>query len=517
MGQQRFSVTKAVKTILRALEDAGVDSIERHVLGDYTGARFDAHGRLLESSLPEDARESACGVATLVTLREVRRRIKGRSINVVEGQRELFRLYAALFDAVTCGASLELAFSDRRRFYRQLTSVVWDKRRQKEVDDTCYELLAFIGAYGECIHQHARDLGGFKLAVYKNDSERLNVRTVLKTALLADTQLIADPSAERLMLASHEFLAPHELDWLKVAVNLAELLQLRPLVDADLQVPPIVVYSGSSLKPEFHRQIYPDKALVGDTVDRIVASTGRQPDHDLWRSVEGAVFDHLLHVNISDEFRAQPLMTTRRSWNTFRDIASASATSLHRQEILSRQSLDALRALQDSRFSWLSNIPVQAFPEILSYQEHRSFRERLQKCTSQLYSASSPDLNRVVSALSTELASMSQEYAKTIKVLNDKYKPKLKAIRWVGAAGFLVTGAGMAVMPYLAPPVAPLVLAALGGASATSVGVLSAAAAAYLKERIALSVEKETASRSMLGVFAAARGAEPRDETMGRG
>ncbi len=84
---------------------------------------------------------------------------------------------------------------------------------------------------------------------------------------------------------------------------------------------------------------------------------------------------------------AQPLLSQPVHWHYFEKISLASAMELRSKDILSEQAFQTLRSIQDDSLSWLANIPVATLANLLVNNEHRWFREELNKYTSQLATA----------------------------------------------------------------------------------------------------------------------------------
>lgn len=167
------------------------------------------------------------------------------------------------------------------------------------------------------------------------------------------------------------------------------------------------------------------------------------------------------------------------------------------EQVLSRESLDVLRALQDDSLTWLANIPIEGLVDLRRNLEHAELREQLKKCTAQLTSAGPAELEAVTKEVKHALGVMIQRQQKTIKDIEAKYSPK-KWAAVVGGALSTAAGASMFFMPALAAasgvtaPVAS-VIAGLGGG-----GV------AYAREFAGQVVEKRKARKTLLGLLATA-------------
>lgn len=197
----------------------------------------------------------------------------------------------------------------------------------------------------------------------------------------------------------------------------------------------------------------------------------------------------------AEELVAQPMLSQRVHWYYFERCALTEAHELVDKRVLSRESIDVLRALQDDSLTWLANIPIEGLVDLRRNLEHAELREQLTKCTAQLTSAGPADLEAVTREVRHGLEVLIQRQQKAIKDIEAKYSPK-KWAAVVGGALSAAAGASMFFMPVLAaasgvPAPVASVLAGLGGG-----GV------AYAREWAGQVVEKRKARKSMLGLLA---------------
>ncbi|MNN06014.1 hypothetical protein D3C81_1187930 [compost metagenome] len=106
------------------------------------------------------------------------------------------------------------------------------------VNDATEELSEFYNRHSVRFYQHAKSLGGMRLVTGgQRQFGPSALNAVRITGLYADTQLIPDPifpfiSSDLNLNAVH----------LQLAIQLFQILQLRPLVDAKLPVPAIFIF-----------------------------------------------------------------------------------------------------------------------------------------------------------------------------------------------------------------------------------------------------------------------------------
>lgn len=198
------------------------------------------------------------------------------SMPLADAQPELFRLFAQLFAALT-GRAIELVTGEREIRDR----MIWRHQHEPDAITTATnaaadELTAFYNVNAVKLFQHAKTLGGMRLVTGGQRTfgpSALNAVRV--TGLYADTQLLPDPVYPFLSADLHLNAKP-----LQLALALFYVLQLRPLVDAGLPVPPVFVF------PSFEEGLEEHDAhtkhgmeqlavrLIGPLCDGAVASVG---------------------------------------------------------------------------------------------------------------------------------------------------------------------------------------------------------------------------------------------------
>lgn len=160
------------------------------------------------------------------------------SLPMAEAQPELFRLFVQLFSALT-GRAVALVANEQEIKERML----WRLKHETDAVATAAnaasdELAAFYRDNAVKLFQHAKTLGGMRLVTGGQRAFGPSALNAVRiTGLYADTQLLPDPvypflSADLHLNAKH----------LQLALALFYVLQLRPLVDAGLPVPPVFVF-----------------------------------------------------------------------------------------------------------------------------------------------------------------------------------------------------------------------------------------------------------------------------------
>ncbi len=174
------------------------------------------------------------------------------SLPVGEAQQELFRLFAQLFGALT-GRAIELIAAEREIKELMLWRALHEPEAMADATNPVIEeLTAFYNANAVSTFQFAKTLGGMRLVTGGQRTFGPSALNAVRiTGLYADTQLVPDPI--------HPFLSTNlhlNARHLQLAHALFYVLQLRPLVDAGLPVPPVVVF------PSFEEQLEANDAYT---------------------------------------------------------------------------------------------------------------------------------------------------------------------------------------------------------------------------------------------------------------
>lgn len=475
-----------------------------------------------------------------------------------ELQSELFGLFARLFGALT-GRAVHLVVKDEDIRELMMWRVRHNTQAfEREVKEAEAALGDFYNRNAIALFQHAKAFGGMRLlSGGQRRFERSALTAVRLTSLYADTQLIPDPiypflatdlrlNAAPLQMAIALFYAlklrplvdaalpvppvfvfpsfEHDLEerdaYTKIGLERLVLSVIAPycdttissldelfdyakrqddgfaqsLLNAGLFVPPGGT-PGKILTVEQALEDYFSR-ITGDRESSVVALLRQQPPNVL---LVNGIFErlgpqyHLLEN--ANEMNAQPLLSQDTHWHYFEISANASAQELVRTSVLSEQSFDTLRAIQDESMSWLAEIPMDTIRDLIANGEHLWFREELNKYTTQISNTSPGDPNAMVREVSHGLASIVQRQQTVMSEIERKYTPGNVAMIAAGVAG-----AGMAATVTMLPILSPL----LGSAVPTAAAVAAAggAAAGVAREKVAEWVEKRQVRRSMIGVLA---------------
>lgn len=420
--------------------------------------------------------------------------------------RELFSIYRDIVRA--CGGPSGSDTRDKRSsdFAHRLES---DQTKVRKVRSHAERLIAFYGRNGENILRTIQESGGIRLITH--NPRDFDVSVIGAMSLFADTQIIADPVMHRVMEYSLE------IPWIvSDAVALAqEMLLLRPFVQADLDIPPLLIYDDPSRR-EAERLNEPFSTAIeawGEDTDtpwhRVhqkcisMFSKEMHTPPEIRAIMTGGIIQQVQeHLRLCDALRAEPLMFHPFiSW-IYRAYSNELASDLRQYGYLSQEAALALRAIQQTKFRWLQNVPLSHIPKILESQENRMFRERLEAEVKLIQHCSLGDIGEATIHVTTALKSMVGEHRKTMRQITDKFKSKNVSVRDKSALGVLIVGGVSAFSPALGHPLDSAAGLVLGGA--TALGVVGSAAANWFSNKREESVERQIARRSLFGVLASA-------------
>lgn len=485
------------------------------------------------------------------------------TLGLQDAQCELFRLFEELFVNLT-GVASDAVSSEEEIKVRMLHRI--RSRKNDAFNDfnaTADELEHLYQQNAAPVFKIAKSLGGVKVVTGGQRAYGPSALTATRIAgLYCDTQLIPDP-VYPFFAGDLHLNAKH----LQLAIVLFYILPLRPLVDARLQEPPVLIFpsfeegleekdaitqSGiasllvkvvapvcnANLKTieelfEFARKhensfldaISRERLFVPPGGDPKNVSTAQDAASTYLRELKGIRSEDVLSamkqlpcgvlvlngilerlrpqyhlIENAEELTAQPMLSQGVHWYYFERCALAEAHELVNERVISRESLDVLRALQDDSLRWLANIPIEGLVDLRRNLEHAELREQLKKCTSQLTSAGSVELEAVTKEVRHGLEVLIQRQQKAIKEIEAKYSPK----KWAAAVGGTASAAAAASMFFM-PTLAAISSVATPVASV--IAGLAGGGMTYAKELVGQTVEKRKSRKTLLGLLATAHSA----------
>ena len=476
-------------------------------------------------------------------------------------QETLFALFAQLFGALT-GRAVELVNNEEEIRDLMVWRVRHDTEDFRSRTNEALDALAsFYDANTIELFRRAQQLGGMRLLSGGQRKFEGSALTSLRlTALYADTQLIPDPiypflegdlklNAVHLQMAIALFhmlklrplvdarlpvppvfvfpsferslqegdahtklgieklivsvIGPHckgtieSLDDLAAYVRRQDDTFAQDLLNARLFVPPNGT-PGQLLSVAQAREAYLGE-LTGIRAQDEVEELKRWPASALIvNGIMERLFPHYHLLENADEMNAHPLLSQAAHWHYFEMSARASAQALVRTNVLSEQSYQTLRAIQDDSMGWLADIPMDTLRDLIANNEHRWFREEMNTHTERVAMQSPIDADAMVREVNHGLAAMVQKQQAVMNEIQKKYAPGKAAVIAAGIAGV-----GTAGLVTMMPMLSPLLGATLPAVAA--VGSVVGAAVGVGQAKVGELVEKRQARRSMIGVLAARR------------
>lgn len=207
------------------------------------------------------------------------------ALHAREAQLELFRLFAQLFSSLT-GRDVRLVAGEDKILQLMKWRVTHETSEMAQrVNAAAEELEAFYVANAAAAFAHAKTLGGMRLVTGGQRTFGPSALNAVRiTGLYADTQLIPDP-IHPFFTSNLNLNALH----LQLANALFYILRLRPLVDAELPVPPVFVF------PSFEQSLQDNDAhtmhgmeqlalrILGPLCDGNISSLGELTEYALKR------------------------------------------------------------------------------------------------------------------------------------------------------------------------------------------------------------------------------------------
>jgi len=226
----------------RALREGKLEVVPQFqaLAEEFMSAPLTMVGLVDTSLLSEEALSfgRASGMALNATLQSDPQLSSRPPRSVAEVQVELFDLFAQLFSALT-GRAVVLIADEQEIKDRMLWRIKHEPDTMADAVNAASDaLMAFYNANALWLFQHAKTLGGMRLV---SGGQRTfgpsALNAVRITGLYADTQFLPDPILPFLTANLHL-----NAELLQLAIALFYVLQLRPLVDAELPVPPVFVF-----------------------------------------------------------------------------------------------------------------------------------------------------------------------------------------------------------------------------------------------------------------------------------
>lgn len=470
---------------------------------------------------------------------------------LVDYQREYFAILDEFFIRATGQTSSE--FATVETFAHQIRSSAHSiaPRGLAAFTWVVEKLTDLYAQRGAAAFSNAKNLGGLKLVLGGGSRvHRSHLDSIQTSVLYCDTVLVPDPVLPWIEKDRSEERFSRALFLQAVHT----LLSLKPLADADLPLPAVVVFPSwekgleerdpltqQGISRMFANVIASNVGEKFETLEDIVAFADKESgrfcelvdqkhllvapggpvepleqallryDQHLatWRSndwvenyrraplhrrVVSSIHERVVpiyHLMANAfEFDGQPLMAIEQQAYYFSLVSQASANLLEERRVVDPRTTALVASLASRRLEWLARIPIKTLVELRRDNENLAFREVLTRSVERLQAAQLDDLNKVTTEVCHEISVAIGEHEKQVRAIQEKYKRVHSETALL--AGAAVIGAFIpALTPFLGT-VAPLALSAKYGAD--KVNELS---------------DKAKLRRSVIGVLAATRGDWP--------
>lgn len=192
---------------------------------------------------------------------------------------------------------------------------------------------------------------------------------------------------------------------------------------------------------------------------------------------------HLLEN--ANELSSQPMLYVPAQWHYYSLCADMYQGRLVQNALLDSKTVSIIRGLNDPKFQWLGNVPINALVELRKNNENEAFRTQLDGYTKQLTEASVADLNRVTAEVGRGIVSLLATHQRRVREIEENYRllhKKTAVGAWVTLAATLIPS----LAPFVVTTAPPVILGK------------------YLWDKTRELHEKKKAARSLMGVLAAA-------------
>lgn len=443
-----------------------------------------------------------------------------------DAQCELFALFGAVFGALT-GYEHRSCTQGEAELNALVTERMGRAGTVSAVRAALSALALFYLRRGAELREHCAQLGGIKVLIDPGAGfERPVIRRIRCLGLYVDTHLLPDPFTDAAFAAHLEGWLPDG----RLAVALRRMLQLEPLVEARLAVPPLMLFPNrqphwrvllphmpemtTSLKTRAVARVLGVSEAEPGAIERAIALAPHEYARGLFTSglLPCNGFDPQTQLNLC----MTALKMARRSVPQFAGRSAEAimhvelTTTLHQQVLYYRQlraygahpsACDGRSAQLQRLFNGLPNTPtpvgncqtasivirtmqidglvgvtnasVPLLADLLRRQEHQRFRARLNDIAGELKAAQEVSQARAAQVFNHEVATLVADHEAAAIALQDATLRRAAPLL-AGLTGSLIVGYVPELSAFMAPYLssAPVVAAAGSGA-----GVLMAAGA----------------------------------------
>jgi hypothetical protein len=190
----------------------------------------------------------------------------------------------------------------------------------------------------------------------------------------------------------------------------------------------------------------------------------------------------------SNELRSHPFLCLDAHAHYFKIITNMSRQRLNNAGIGDNKTSGIIEALSSNKLDYFSNIQDSQLIELRKTNENISFRKELRDLVNSLPETKIKDIGYVSSEVCSHINSLVSKHEKQIQAINSKYQAKHKH-----SALMAVGGLAVSFMPMLTP--------FLGATLSFAMAIVGK----YSKDKFEEVNEKNTASKSLMGVLATAK------------
>ncbi len=214
---------------------------------------------------------------------------------------------------------------------------------------------------------------------------------------------------------------------------------------------------------------------------------GRLADGELvWNGIYERLGPQWHLLENADELNSQPMLCLEAHWHYYNLCVKMFEGRLLEGKLLKPETVSTLRALNDSRFEWLGNVPIRALAELRQRNENEEFRKRIDGFTSALHESAVEDIDRVAAEVGRGIAALLSDHKNKVRAIRDKYERSYAKLAVAGLGAWITLAATF--MPTLAPFLSAIPALGLAGK--------------YALDKTGEIVEGRQATRSLTGVLA---------------
>jgi hypothetical protein len=216
---------------------------------------------------------------------------------------------------------------------------------------------------------------------------------------------------------------------------------------------------------------------------------GKLADGELvWNGIYERLAPQWHLIENADELNAQPMLCLHAQWHYYTLCVKMFEGRLLEGKLLKPETVSTLRALGETQFEWLGNVPIKALVELRQRNENEEFRKRISGFTSALHESAVDDLDRVAAEVGRGIAALLSDHRNKVRAIQEKYEQSYAKLAVAGLGAWITLAATF--LPALAPFLSAVPALGLAGK--------------YALDKTGEITERRQAARSLTGVLATA-------------